>query len=367
MTRVLIVEPSGRLWGSERALLDLVEAASNLEIAVCCPPKTPLVKELAARGVRVIPYFVADLHRKSRWRRLIAAVGVVRACLSFRPDVLHLNQSGAYKVVLPSAVLLRVPIVGHVRIFEDAAYLARQTPSAGRLKALVAISGAIETEIRALPALRHIPLFKVYDAYAEASCKTGGPARKPGRIACVGRLTPIKGQGLLLQAMKQLEASVPAVECLIAGEGEQAHADLLRETAREAGLASIQWLGFVQDVMPLMQTCQVLACPSEREPLGRVIFEAWNAGAVPVAYANAGGAAEIISASQGGVLYHDQTPESLAAALIKALALTEEEAARLIEDGRAWMRAHCDRKVYGEALASIWRQVALTPKAGAAA
>ena len=101
--RVLIVEPAGELWGSERALLDLIDSAKDLEIAVCCPPSTPLCAELVRRDVRIAPYFVAGLHQKSRWRRAQAALGVIRACMTFRPDVVHLNQSGAYRVALPAA------------------------------------------------------------------------------------------------------------------------------------------------------------------------------------------------------------------------------------------------------------------------
>ena len=61
MIRILIVEPAGGLWGSERALLDLIEAVPHLEIAVCCPPQTRLEAELKKRGVCVLPHFIAGL------------------------------------------------------------------------------------------------------------------------------------------------------------------------------------------------------------------------------------------------------------------------------------------------------------------
>ena len=115
MTRTLIIEAAGNLRGSERALIDFVEVTSELEFAVCCPPRTPLCRELQKRHIRQLPYFVFGLHQKSRWRRLQAAIGVIRACLEFRPHVIHLNQGGAYKVTLPAARLLDLPIVAHVR------------------------------------------------------------------------------------------------------------------------------------------------------------------------------------------------------------------------------------------------------------
>src|SRR5205809_7794510 len=106
MTRALIIEPSGNLWGSERSLLDLLRGMPETEVAVCCPPGTTLNPELEKLGICTLPYYLYGLHKKSKWHRLHAAIGVLRACLEFRPDVVHLNQSGSYKVVLLAAILL---------------------------------------------------------------------------------------------------------------------------------------------------------------------------------------------------------------------------------------------------------------------
>ena len=74
MTRVLVIEAAGNLWGSERALLDLLECMSSLNVAVCCPPKKPLNAVLADLHIRILPYYVDNLHEKSRWQRLKAAI-----------------------------------------------------------------------------------------------------------------------------------------------------------------------------------------------------------------------------------------------------------------------------------------------------
>jgi glycosyltransferase involved in cell wall biosynthesis len=356
MTRVLVIEPSGNLWGSERALLDLLDSIGESEAAVCCPPGMPLQPELEKRGIRAYPYFVYGLHEKSRWQRLRAAIGVLRACVEFRPEVIYLNQSGAYKVTLPAATLLRLPVVAHIRIFEDAQYLARQRPDPRRLRGVIAISASIEDEARKFHELDAIALHRKYDTYAS----TAGPgattslARVENRLACFGRLVPVKGQEVLLRAVGLLKSMGRDVECLMAGEGEASFVKHLREAATNANAAdSIRWMGFVQDVQPLLRTCKVSVCPSLREPLGRVIFEAWDAGAVPVAYAGSGGAAEIITAAKGGILYDEQTAQSLASAIDDAFRLDAEQAAGLIANGRAWMAANCDARSYGVAVTRI--------------
>lgn len=231
MTRVLVIEGAGNLWGSERALLDLVNGLSTLEVAVCCPPHMPLNRELERLRIRTLPYFVYGLHQKWKWRRLEAAGGVLRACLEFRPDVLYLNQCGCYKVVLPAATVLELPIVTHVRIFEDASYLAKQRPSPRRLRGMIAISSAIETEIRRSQQLDSIHLHRIYDAYVPSVLVSQDSGRLPNRVVCVGRLVPIKGQDVLVNALCMLRDLNGGMECLFVGDGEQSYVQKLRDMA----------------------------------------------------------------------------------------------------------------------------------------
>jgi glycosyltransferase involved in cell wall biosynthesis len=355
MTRVLFIEPAGDLWGSEKALLDLIRWLPGLEIGVCCPPDRPIIPKLKELSVKVFPYFAYALHKKSRWARTGAAVGVARACLEFRPDVIHLNQAGCYKVVLPAATLFNVPIVAHVRIFEDADYLAARAPDPRRLRAVLAISSAVEKAVRKNPQLDQIPVHVLYDAYVADQSIDKPMAQVDRRIACVGRLVPIKGQDLLIAAMHRLfESDKLGAECLIVGDGPPDYVQALKDAAMQGAAGSaIALLGFRSDVVPILRSCAVLVCPSHREPLGRVILEAWDAGAIPVACALSGGAAEVIGASEGGILYSEQTPESLASALRTALRLPGEEAAALIRNGRSWMEKHCHPRCYGEAFANL--------------
>jgi glycosyltransferase involved in cell wall biosynthesis len=354
MTRALIVESSGNLWGSERALLDLLGGMKTLEVAVCCPPRMPLTRELEKRHVRTLPYYVAGLHEKSRSHRLRAAIGLLHACLEYRPDVIYLNQSGSYKVTLPAATLLNLPIVAHVRIFEDAVYLARQSPGPHRLRGLIAISSAVEAEIRHFHGLNPIPVHRIYDAYTPMDRPPAAPVsegRISKRIACVGRLVRVKGQDLLVHALKAFDSNL---ECLMVGEGEEGFVQDLKQMASNVDSgSSVQWVGFVHDVVPLLRTCSVLACPSHLEPLGRVILEAWDAGAIPVAFAGSGGAAEIIAASDGGILYEEQRPEALAKALRYAVELDPGQAACLVDNGRSWMAKNCNPTHYGELVYGI--------------
>jgi glycosyltransferase involved in cell wall biosynthesis len=261
-------------------------------------------------------------------------------------------------------------MVAHVRIFEDPPYLARRRPHARRLRGILAVSSAIEEDILRFAELKSIPLHRIYDGYRSSyespvpssALRTRNRARN--RVAYVGRLVPNKGVSLLVGAMSVLHPLGGGVECLIAGDGETR---FVRELKREASSghagSSIQWIGVARDIVPLLRTCSVLAVPSYHEALGRVIFEAWNAGAVPVAFSGSGGAAEVIVAADGGVLYDAQTPESLAQGLRSALNLSEEQRDRLIGNGRSWLAENCNPDAYGAAVAGILED-AVRPRPG---
>jgi glycosyltransferase involved in cell wall biosynthesis len=325
-------------------------------VAVCCPPQMPLNGELERRKIRTLPYYVYGLHKKSRRHRLQAAAGVLRACMEFRPDVIYLNQCGSYKVTLPAATILDLPIVAHIRIFEDAAYLARQCPSQRRIRGIIAISSAIETEVRRFRQLDSVPVHRLYDGYSMSFAHRDLSRREKiaNRVACVGRLVPIKGQDVLVKALCMMREFEKTGECLFVGDGELPFVHDLQQIASGGNPSfGIQWLGFVGDVFSLLLTCSVLVCPSHKEPLGRVILEAWDAGAVPVAFSGSGGAAEIVTAAHGGILYAEQTPSSLAMALREALDLDPVFRNQLVSNGRDWMLRNCDLGNYGKAISTI--------------
>ena len=79
---------------------------------------------------------------------------------------------------------------------------------------------------------------------------------------------------------------------------------------------------------------------------------------MPVAFAGSGGAAEVLSASQGGILYLRQTAEDLAQAIERALTLSAAERAGFIQRGRQWMNEHCAPARYAAGMKDVFLAVA---------
>ena len=334
--KILTVEPAGNLWGSERALLDLIAAAPGADFAVCCPPGTSIIPLLEAREIPCLPFYVSGLQQKSRINWLRASMGVLKACLAFKPDVLHVNQAGAYRTCLPAIRLLGLPMVCHVRIYEDVPHLARRIAGHRKGLALVAVSASVGQALQARSELADFPVRNLYDPFSMPS-QPSHCQGKDSRIICLGRIAPSKGQHLLIEAVLDHHLDQLA-EVVLVGTGEPSY---LRDLMDRAG-GRVKFHGFDPDAAKRLRPGDILVVPSEREPLGRVILEAWAAGALPVAGRSSGGAAEIIEKSEGGLFYDAPSADALASALRRAWELGGELRIERSARGRRWAMQHCD-------------------------
>ena len=157
-------------------------------------------------------------------------------------------------------------------------------------------------------------------------------------IGVFGRLTPWKGQEVLLAALGR--PALAACHAVVVGEAlftdeDRHYAAALRERADTPALAGrVRFLGHRDDIPALMKACDVVVHTSTQpEPFGRVIVEGMLAGK-PVIATDAGGAREIITHEQTGLL----VPPGDAAALAAAVAQLRADslfAEQLAAAGRA--------------------------------
>jgi len=359
--RVLILEPAGNLWGSERVLLDFLRQArgSNWQIAVCCPPDTPIIAALSRLRITVFPSFIANLHLRSRGYRLLAALRLLYCAARFRAGLIYVNQAGATRIALFAGRLLGIPIVTHVRLVEDVSYVSALKARAPALPRIICISEYILGLFQTGNAIEPSRLKMLYDPYLLRNIPVEGSDPESPAICCVGRLTPIKGQDVLLRAAASLKSAgihTPLLMVGAAGPGEEFDGEL-RELADELGVSDLlTWFGYQDDVFSCVRECRLQVCPSHLEPLGRVLFEAWDGDRLPIAWCGSGGGAEVISNSGGGLLYEEQSGESLASTLKVALEMDTDGRRRMIDRGRAWLRDHCDPEIFARSMFALWQE-----------
>ena len=109
----------------------------------------------------------------------------------------------------------------------------------------------------------------------------------------------------------------------------------------------------------ILAQASCLACASRYQSLGRVLFEAWDAGIPVIGGAFSGGAAASLKESGGGLLFDRWNPESLAEALLIALTCPQATATEMAKAGFAWVREATDPKVYASGMAKIFHDAIL--------
>lgn len=137
-------------------------------------------------------------------------------------------------------------------------------------------------------------------------------ATKDGLIfLAVGRLTTEKGHAVLLQAIAQLEDRSHIF--VFVGEGPLALE--LTELARSLAIEDrVRFLGLRNDVVTLLQACDVFVQPSLSEGLPLSLLEAMFAS-LPILATDVGATAIVLA--DGGLLVPPGDPAALAAALLR--------------------------------------------------
>jgi len=179
----------------------------------------------------------------------------------------------------------------------------------------------------------------------------------------VGRLTPWKGQHVLLEAMARAFPDGPEQAWLVGDAmfGETGYADRLRGLVTSLGLTGrVELRGFRQDVWPELAAVDVVVHASiTPEPFGQVVIEGMAAGR-PVVAANAGGPAEIVTDGVDGLLVPPDDVDALAAALRRLRddgGLRDRLAAAGVATAARYTPAHTAERVLG-----VYRRLADTER-----
>jgi glycosyltransferase involved in cell wall biosynthesis len=155
-------------------------------------------------------------------------------------------------------------------------------------------------------------------------------------IGGVGRLAQSKGFDTLIRAFRA--AAIPDSKLVIVGAGRERAA-----LEKLAAGAAIRFPGFRDDVKDFQQAFDLFVSPSRSEPLGRVLFEALDAG-TPVLATRTQGPSEILAHLPGTLVPIDDVPAMAQALAAQAAA----PRARIRADLRPWHLEH----VVGETVAA---------------
>ncbi len=181
--------------------------------------------------------------------------------------------------------------------------------------AVVSVSRRTQARIESTGALRNVPhKFISHGANEGLAAPPPRSDREPGQplnVGYLGRIEATKGIEVLLDAAALMAPG--AVRVLVAGKGDPAYTATLQQRYADR---DIVFLGYTRPA-DLFAQIDLLVVPSIwEEPLGRVIFEAYEHG-VPAAVSRVGGMPEVVDEGVTGFVFEAGNAPELAALMAR--------------------------------------------------
>ena len=320
MRRVLMVIRAGE-GGAFRHVADLSGALAErgYEVAVCGPHG----------GVGLtVPVLPLEMPRAIvPGRDAQAALGFAQILRDFRPDVVHAHGNKAGVVArLAHFASPRTPVIYSPHGYAFAGHFsARERKLYRTLESLVAPLATIvlcvcEAEARLARATGlNSRIRVVHNGIAPIESPAGSsPSNGAGpRICATSGLRPGKGLDTLLEAMVEVVRVVPDARLALAGSGPER--GYLEAVATCNGVGdSVEWLGNLNDVLPLLTGSDVFVNPSWSESFPYSVLEAMAVGSAILA-TDVGGVSEAVEDQMTGILVPPRDRVVLAGALIELL------------------------------------------------
>ena len=337
---VVYVSPNARPGGTERVLETLIRHhdPARWRPSAFFLNDGPMVAEFAARGV---PTALGPPMRLRDPRSVGRAVASLRRHLvDRRAEAVHSLMGYGHLVGGLAARAGGIPEVwaqhGSLGWHE---YLFARIPT----DALIANSRytlAAHARYGGRAGSRHV----IYPGVGPIAGADPSPWRDPSAwtVGLAGRLSPMKGHLLLLEAAATALGRVPNLRVLLIGgaylPGDDAYGARVRAAADAPPLRGrVAFTGHLDAPWGAMAACDALAVASiTPEPFGLTVVEARRLG-VPVVAPAEGGPPEMIADGLDGLLCAPRDAASLAAALVRLATepgLSASLAARGLVDGR---------------------------------
>lgn len=179
------------------------------------------------------------------------------------------------------------------------------------------------------------------------------------RLLNVGRLSPEKGQALLLQAVGRLAPAYPKLVVWFAGTGPL-QAELQAEVCRLGLERRVRFLGFITDMPSVYAGADLVVQCSLTEGLPNVMLEVAYLG-VPVVATDVGGTREVIEHGRSGWLIEAGSVTALVDGLQRFLAAPADFAA-MARNGRARIESEFSIDARTAAQMQLYRDIVCAPR-----
>ena len=275
---MIIISPSGDLYGSEQVLLEYL-FSSTKKYFLFVPSNSLLEKKLEKENLKV-----------KSFENLICLYFKAFVFLLLNKQDLYINEAGHIRYIKLLARLLPFKhFFVHIRLLEDC--------SPNRLKNLsknihlVTVSEYLKSKIP-----RQYPIRVIYDPYTlQNKSKINSSQHEVFSIGIVGRVTCTKGIDLLLPILSRLSSKIKQpINLYFFGSydtKDKWYSDFKKRLESLLNV-NVQFKGFISSKQEIYSCIDLLLHLNKAEALGRILFEAVDYNTPFLAF-NQGGCGEL--------------------------------------------------------------------------
>ena len=386
---ILYIHPSNELYGSDRALLGLVQGldkkkyAPYIMVANDLPYERLLTDQLENIDIPYLEFKLGVLRRKYQnprglglfsYHTLLSARQIAAFCRANHVRLIHSNSTAVFSGGL-AAKWLGIPHIWHVReIITQPVWLSHIIAHILHRYAdlIVAVSGPTRDHLLAVNSEIQDKIIVINDGidpgpFVNISRQQVKPLRGQWGasdtttvVGMVGRYSSWKGQDYLLDAAAAILNGRNSTQFVFVGghvPGEEWRVDKLQKKVKELGLSKHIFInGFRFDVPEIMAAFDVFVLPSTRpDPFPNVVLEAMASGKPVIATAH-GGPAEQLLNGETGYLVSPTKPEQLVDAL-EVLIADPELRRRMGEAGQKRLINNFTTDRYMQQIEALYTQI----------
>lgn len=332
---ILFLDQSGKLGGAELSLAEVVKPyQTNCLVGLFSDGPFKTLLEQQQTPVQILTTQAIDIHKESSLLQSLSRVStliplmaqVVKIARNY--ELIYANTQKALVIGAIASVLTRRPLVYHLRDILSADHFSsinrRVAVTLANQFASLVITNSEATQAAFITAGGNPKITNVvYNGFTHTQYQIENETVNQIRqqfglenkfvVGHFSRLSPWKGQHILIEALNHCSKDVIALLVGDALFGEQEYVNQLHQQVNDLGLQErVLFLGFRSNIPQLMTACDLIAHTSiAPEPFGRVIVEGMLCGR-PVVATAAGGAIELIEHGKTGWLCPPNDPKKLA-------------------------------------------------------
>lgn len=310
MKKILIIEPSGKLYGSEMVLHDILRNISRekYDFTIALPKNSLFSQRLDEISIR----HKSILTISSLKAKLISYFKIFSNLLFNKTDLIFINQAGILRPISLINKCFNIPIVCEVSTLEDAIWVnALKQKHFKQVKSFICNSEFIADKLQVSPEKKST----LYYGYQH---KNLNPVIRsetsPFNIVLLGRISVSKGHFLLVDAIHEL-AQRGTTQVMVYFVGDAPSQEIENEIRAKIDQYQLNdyfvFRGFQTNISEELSNKNLMVIPSVQEPFGRIFCETAEAK-LPTIVANSGGLGELASKFNIGIQFKGNNSNDLA-------------------------------------------------------